>query len=298
MQIFHFRSFFFPSLWRTLSWKLMKRPAVFITYFQITVQNVHVYRILRSGYFFQKFVGRFNLMSTFFAFQHFCEKTYSKTCRFYDWFSNLLSLCAPSQNLGVWNFFSRKWWPFLNINNFLFISTTLSNICEKTYEKTYRFFLTFANFNFSFTCLQNFLVRKLKRKKWRVFQYVNKTSFIPPTLNNILDKNCEKFSKFWNLFFNFVSFVTLSRNLVVTTFLQRNLQLFECYNKRQNVIKKSLLCGRFSQKWNSFKRWSKWIQKYGLRFVKSANIRFVTHRFSKIQYISNLQFFFWKFAFA
>ena len=169
----------------------MKRPAVFITYFQSTIQIVHVYQILRSEYFFQKFVGRFNLMSTFFAFQHFCEKTYSKTYRFYDWFSKFLSLYTRWQNLVVWNFFSRKWRPFLNVNNFLFVSTTLSNICEKTYEKTYRFFLIFGNFNFIFTCLQNFLIRKLKRKTCRVFQNVNKTLFIPATLNNIFHKNCE-----------------------------------------------------------------------------------------------------------
>ena len=37
-------------------------------------------------------------------------------------------------------FFSIKWWPFLNVNNFLCISATLSNICDKTYGKTYRFF--------------------------------------------------------------------------------------------------------------------------------------------------------------
>ena len=36
-------------------------------------------------------------------------------------------------------FFSIKWWSFLNVNN-LFISATLSNICGKTYEETYRFF--------------------------------------------------------------------------------------------------------------------------------------------------------------
>ena len=36
-----------------------------------------------------------------------------------------------------------------------------------------------------------------------------------------------------------------------------------------NVIKKSLLCGRFSQKSRSLKCWMKWIAKYGLRFVKS-----------------------------
>ena len=153
------------------------------------------------------------------------------------------------------------------------------------------FFSIFWNINFIFTCLQNFLFRKLKRKKYRVFEYVNKTLFIPATLNNILDKNCEKSSKLCNVFFNIVSFLTVSRSLVMTTFLQGKLQLFQCYNKMQNVIKKSLLCGRFSQKWKSFKRWIKWIAKYGLRFLKSEKIIFVMHRFSKIRPIKLAIFF-------
>ena len=178
---FSFSEFFFSRLWRTLARKLMKRPAVFITYFQSTIQNVHVYQILRSEYFFQKFVGWFNLMSTFLAFHHFCEKTYKETYQFHDLFSNFLSLCGRSQNFVVQKLFSRKWRPFLNVNNFLFISATLSNICDKTYEKTYRFFSIYRDFNFIFTCLQNFLVRKLKKIKCHLFQYVNKTSFISAT---------------------------------------------------------------------------------------------------------------------
>ena len=135
------------------------------------------------------------------------------------------------------------------------------------------------------------MVTTLIKIKWSLLEYMNKVLLILATLNNIFDKNCEKFSKFWNVFFNFVSFLTLSRSLVTTTFLQRKLQLFQCYNKMQNVIKKSLLCGRFSQKWKSLKRWIKWIEKYGLRFVKSEKIRFVTHRFSKIQPIKLATFF-------
>ena len=168
----------------------MKRPAVFITYFQSTIQIVHVYQILRSEYFFQKFVGWFNLMSTFLAFHHFCEKTYKETYQLHDLFSNFLSLCGRSQNFVVQKLFSRKWRPFLNVNNFLFISATLSNICDKSYEKTYHFFLIYWHFNFTFTCLQNFLVRNLKTKICHLFQYANKTLFIPATLNNIFDNNC------------------------------------------------------------------------------------------------------------
>ena len=42
-------------------------------------------------------------------------------------------------------FFLKKWWFFQNVNNLLFISATLSNICCKAYEKTYIFFFFFFN---------------------------------------------------------------------------------------------------------------------------------------------------------
>ena len=44
---------------------------------------------------------------------------------------------------------------------------------------------------------------------------MNKFLLIPATLNNIFDKNCQKSSKFCNVFFNFVSFFTLSRSLIM-----------------------------------------------------------------------------------
>ena len=83
--------------------KLMKRPAVFIPYFQSPFQIVQVYQVLHSEYFFffRKFDGRFNLMSILFTFHQFCEKTYEKTYQFYDLFSNFPSLCARSQNFVI-----------------------------------------------------------------------------------------------------------------------------------------------------------------------------------------------------
>ena len=60
----------------------MKEPAVFIMHFESPVQFVHDYEFLRSGYFFQKFHGRFILMSIFFTFHRFCKKTYEKTYQF------------------------------------------------------------------------------------------------------------------------------------------------------------------------------------------------------------------------
>ena len=165
----------------------MKRHAVFITYFQSPGQIMHVHKVSRSAYFFQKFYGGFNLMSMFFTFHHFYEKTYEKTYWFYDLFSKFLCLYIGWQNVFAWNFLIKKWRLFQNVINFLLISATLSNVCEKTYEKTYLFFPIFSNFHFSFMCPQNFMTSKLQKKVCRLFQYVNKNLFIAPTLNNILD---------------------------------------------------------------------------------------------------------------
>ena len=212
-------------------------------------------------------------------------------------FRNGLSLSAHWQNFVMWKFFLKKWPLFQYFNNLWFTCSIWSNICDKVYEKIYHFFYIFRNFDSIFATLQSFINSKSTKRKRCLLQYGNKIWLILATLNNILDKNCQKSSKFCNVFFNFLSFLTMSRSSVMTTFLQWKLQLFQCYNKMQNVIKKSLLCGRFSQKWKSFKRWIKWISKYGLRSVKSGKIRFVTHRFSKIRPIK-LAIFFWKFAFT
>ena len=93
----------------------MKKPAVFKLHFQNPVQIVHVYEVLRSGSFFQKFHGRFNLMSIFFTFHRFYEKTYEKTYQFYGLFPNVLSLCARSRNFVISKFFWKEWRGCFNI---------------------------------------------------------------------------------------------------------------------------------------------------------------------------------------
>ena len=57
----------------------MKRPAIFIIYFQSPFQIVHIYEVLDFEYIFQKFYGHFSLMAIFLAFHHFYEITYEKT---------------------------------------------------------------------------------------------------------------------------------------------------------------------------------------------------------------------------
>ena len=170
----------------------MKKPTVFITHFQNPVQIVHVYKVLRYASFFQKFHGRFNLMSIFSTFNRFYQKTYKKTYQFYGLFPNVLSLCAHSQNFVIWNFFKKKWWLSQYFNNLWFICSIWSNICDKVYEKTYHFFYIFPNFDSIFTSLQSFIVSKSVKQKCRPLQYVNKTFLITATLNDIFDKNCQK----------------------------------------------------------------------------------------------------------
>ena len=56
----------------------MERPPIFITYFQSPFQIVHIYEVLHFEYFFQKFYGRFNLMTIFLAFHHLREKLWKE----------------------------------------------------------------------------------------------------------------------------------------------------------------------------------------------------------------------------
>ena len=143
MQNFSFSKVLVSQLWTTLGRKLMKRPTVFITYSQSTYQIMHVYQVLRFEFFFQKFYERFNIKSIFFKFHDLCEKTYEKTYKFYELFSNFLSLCARWQDFVIWKYLLKKWRLLQYVNNFLLSSATLSIIVEKTYEKTYPFFSIF-----------------------------------------------------------------------------------------------------------------------------------------------------------
>ena len=79
-------------------------------------------------------------MPVFFTFHHFCEKTYAKTWQFHDLFSKFLLLCARSQIFVIWKYFAKICRPSQNVKNLLLISTTLSNVYDKTYEKTCLFF--------------------------------------------------------------------------------------------------------------------------------------------------------------
>ena len=107
----------------------MKKPAIFIIHLQNPLQIVHVYEILQSASFFQKFHGPFNLMSIFLTFHRFYEKnlwkdvpilwliskrfiiicTFTKICHL-EVFFNKLSMCnfKTMQNDSVFIIFFKK----------------------------------------------------------------------------------------------------------------------------------------------------------------------------------------------
>ena len=175
----------------------MKRPAVFKT-FSKSISNCARLPSFTLWILFLKISWLFQNNCTFkiifFAFHHFCEKTYEKTYQFYGLFSNILLLCACSQSFVIWKKIFKKWRLFQNVNNSLFMCSTLSNICDKIYEKTYQFFFIFWNFHFVFTTLQNFMISKLIKRKCCLLEYVNKILLIPVTLNNVFD-NTSSYSR-------------------------------------------------------------------------------------------------------
>ena len=120
----------------------MKRPAVFIIFFQGPVQIVHIYEVLRSGYFFQKYHGHFKLMSIFFTFHHFCEKTYEKTYQCYGLFSKVLSLYARSQNFVIWKGFFKKMTAVSKCQQFIIHFLNFEQHLRQNLWKTYHFFFT------------------------------------------------------------------------------------------------------------------------------------------------------------
>ena len=159
-SIFLFSLFYFSQLWRTLARKLMKRPIVFITYFQSSFQILRL-PTFTIWIFFSKILWRFHYNIHFFPFLVVLRELLWKEIPILWLFSKLLWLCARSQNFVIWKFFIKIWELFQNVNNFLFIFATLSNICSKTYEKPYHVFYIYSKFHFIFTCLQNFMIPNL-----------------------------------------------------------------------------------------------------------------------------------------
>ena len=64
----------------------------------------------------------FHYWNFFFStLEGFSEKTYEKTCRFYNIFSKYYSNCARLPNFALWIFFSKICWPFqFNVHIFRF----------------------------------------------------------------------------------------------------------------------------------------------------------------------------------
>ena len=109
----------------------------------------------------------------------------------------------------------KKMWFFQNVNNLLFISTTLSNICGKTYENFYYFYIIFSKFFSSYSQSQTFVVRKFLERKYRFFRNINKFLLRWVIFNNFYEKTYEKTYCFLDIFSNFMSSCARSQNFTI-----------------------------------------------------------------------------------
>ena len=224
---FLFSLFLFSQLWRTLACKLMQRPVFFITYFQI----VHVHQVLRSEYFFQKFYDRFTIISIFLSFNHFCEKIYEKTYQFYDWFSKFLSWFTRSQNLVISKFLRKQWRLFQNVNNLLLISANVSNICDKTYGKTYDFFSHILKVPLRFYIFTKFHDHHLFLKKMAPVSTCQQNLAYSRTFEKYFRQKSWKMLKFlWRIFQVCFNSYTVTQ-LLRPHFYNKNDRVFNFANK-------------------------------------------------------------------
>ena len=165
MQFFYFRFLFFSTL-EDFSEKTYEKTYRFYNIFPKFIPNC---TCLPSFTFFSKILWRFQYNIHFFPFlvvlryplfSIFCSfkrKFMKRHTNFMTYFQSCYDYVQGHKICDL-KIFTKKWRLFQNVHNFLFISTTLSNICDKTYEKTYSFFYIFWKFHFIFTSLQNFVI--------------------------------------------------------------------------------------------------------------------------------------------
>ena len=133
-----------------------------------------------------------------------------------------------SQNFTLKIFFKKKRQFFENVNKFLQIQQLWTTFARKLMKRP-TIFMTYFHSSDQFVHVHTVLLaQKFLQKKWHLFQYVKKMLLIPATLNNILNKNYEKFYRFCNIFSKFLSLFTLSHNVIMATFLEQKWQLFQC----------------------------------------------------------------------
>ena len=154
MQFFYFRFLFFSTL-EDFSEKTYEKTYRFYNIFPKFIPNC---TCLPSFTFFSKILWRFQYNIHFFPFLVVLRENLWKDIPIL-WliFKVAMIMCKVTKFCDL-KIFTKKWRLFQNVHNFLFISTTLSNICDKTYEKTYSFFYIFWKFHFIFTSLQNFVI--------------------------------------------------------------------------------------------------------------------------------------------
>ena len=133
---------------------------------------------------------------SFSTLDDFREKTYEKTYCFYNIFSKCISNHARLPSFTIWIFFSKILWSF----QYKIIFFKFHDLCEKTYQKTYKFYELFPNFLSLCARWQDFVIWKYLLKKWRLLQYVNNFLLSSATLSIIFEQTYEKTYPFFSIF--------------------------------------------------------------------------------------------------
>ena len=102
--------------------KYLQFPLNTITYFQNYV-NEYIFLEDNGPWKCKLFIFAIFFFSTL---EDFSEKTYEKTCRFYNIFSKYNSNCARLPRFTIWIFLSKICWPFPFLCPFFSLSTTFA----------------------------------------------------------------------------------------------------------------------------------------------------------------------------
>ena len=205
--------------------------------------------------------ANFSFSQFFFSIlEDFSEKTYEKTCRFYNIFPKYNSNCVCLPSFTLWIFFSKICWPFQFNVHFLRFAPLLRENLLKDLPVLWLIF----KLPIIMCTLKKFCRLKVFTKKMAVFQNVDNLLFISATLSNICDKTCEKTYHFFKYFETSTSFLHVYKISWSANLKTKNALCFNMWTKP---------CS-FQQLWTIF----------STKIMKNPTI-FVTYFWSLFQFV-------------
>ena len=183
-----------------------------MTYFQTFYHYVHAHKILSSENFYWKNDGSFKMLTFYYSF-------WQLWAIFALVFKLPIIMCTLAKFCHL-KIFTKNGGSFKMLTIYYSFRQLWAIFVTKLMKRSTIFFniLKLPLYFYMFTKFHDQKIKK-KKKKSRLFQYVNKILLIAATLNNIFHKNYEKLYNFCNVFLKFVSIFILSRSFIMISFL-------------------------------------------------------------------------------